>query len=187
MPYPSRVDRAQIVQAAREFIEKERADALTLSKLASALGVKAPSLYRHVANKEALLQEVNLLTLQELATAVDAAQDTETAPLLQLVATANAYRKFAHTYPALYILAMTATPNEGRPDEDTLVQMILPMQALVAQISGETNSLTALRGLYALVHGYVMLELHQQLQRGGDLDETFTAIVTVYLNGWQRP
>ena len=185
MPYPSRVDHDQIIQAATHFIETEGVDALTLGKLAKALGIKAPSLYRHVANKEALLQGVNLLTLQRLmADLASAGKAAQTEPAQQLSSMLRAYRHFAHTYPGLYSLAMTTKPSEGRPNEDVLVQMVLPMQKLVAQISGETHSLTALRGLFALVHGFVMLELHEQLQRGGDLDETFEQVVDAYLQGW---
>lgn len=204
MPYPSQVNREQIIESAREFIKTDGVSALTLSKLAGTLGVKAPSLYRHVANKDALLQQVNLLTLQEMAALFDSAcsatagsetvdsiavdsiavDELDGSPAASIVKTCNTYRQFAHANPELYALAMTAKPGEGRPDEDALVAIILPMQALVAQISGEENGLTALRGLLALVHGYVMLELNQQFQRGGDLDQTFEAVIKSYMQGW---
>lgn len=185
MPYPSQINREQIVNAAREFIQSESVETLTLSKLAGALGVKAPSLYRHVANKEALLQEVNLATLRELLAAVTVESGSYTDPNSQIIAIVQSYRRFAHDNPDLYILAMTTKPSEGRPNEDVLAQMILPMEALVSQLSGAANRLAALRGLLALVHGYVMLELNQQLQRGGDLDQTFEQVVSAYLVGWR--
>lgn len=184
MPYPSQVNREQITEAAREFIKAHGADALTLSKLAGSLGVKAPSLYRHVANKEALLQEVNLVTIQKLTAALNSANEPDAAPAAKVRAIVDAYRQYAHANPELYVLAMSAKPGEGRPDQDILVQLVLPMQALVAQISGEENGLSALRGLLALVHGFVMLELNQQLQRGGDLGQTFKQVVDAYLRGW---
>lgn len=184
MPYPSRVDREQIVAAARQHIEQEGVDSLTLSKLAGTLGIKAPSLYRHIANKEALLQEVNLLTLRELFDALARAKLPTAAPEEQLVALMTAYRRFAHRFPERYQMVMTTKPNEGRPDENALLQMVLPLQVLLAEISGEDKALTALRGLLALAHGFVMLELNEQLQRGGDLEEAFVAVVTAYLRGW---
>ena len=185
MPYPNRVDKARIVQMAHQLIADEGVDALSLNKLASLLGVKAPSLYRHVGNKEQLLQAVNLLTLNQLFSALDnAITHARDAPSSQLVAILQAYRRYAHAQPQLYMLAMTTKPGEGRPDEDALVQMVLPLQGLIKQISGEEKSLAALRGAFALVHGYVMLELNEQLQRGGDLDETFDVVVRAYLAGW---
>lgn len=185
MPYPSQIDREQIIRAARQLIEEKGVDALSLSKLASTLGVKAPSLYRHVANKETLLQAVNLCTLSQLFATLEAASAVvDDSPAPQLLPILRAYRQFAHANPELYLLAMTTKPGEGRPEEDVLVQMVLPMQTLMAKISGEENSLPALRGVFALVHGYVLLELNQQLQRGGDLDETFDVVVNAYLKGW---
>ena len=186
MPYPSRVDKESIVQAAHELVGQEGVEALSLGKLASLLGVKAPSLYRYVKNKKELLQEVNLLTLQQLFVALDTAtQDAHTEPAGRMVAILHAYRRFAHQHPQPYMLAMTTKPGAGRPDEDALVQLVLPLQALIVQISGEAESLVALRGAFALVHGYVMLELNQQLQRGGDLDATFDSVVRAYLAGWR--
>ncbi|MEM7130051.1 MAG: TetR-like C-terminal domain-containing protein [Chloroflexota bacterium] len=79
---------------------------------------------------------------------------------------------------------MTTKPGEGRPNEEILVEMVLPLQTLMEKIVGETHSLAALRGVFALVHGYVMLELNQQLQRGGDFDETFKLVTEAYLRGW---
>jgi hypothetical protein len=54
----------------------------------------------------------------------------------------------------------------------------------MAEITGEAESLPALRGLLALMHGFVMLELAQQFRRGGDLDAAYDKAVRAYLNGW---
>jgi len=64
--------------------------------------------------------------------------------------------------------------------------MIQPLQQLIAAISGEAAALMALCGALALVHGFVMLELHQQLRRGGDLDAAYDAAINVYLAGWRH-
>ena len=55
----------------------------------------------------------------------------------------------------------------------------------MAKITGQKQSLPALRGALALVHGFVMLELKDQLQRGGDLTMAFDASVNAYLHGWK--
>jgi hypothetical protein len=63
--------------------------------------------------------------------------------------------------------------------------MALPLQALMSAVSGPEDSLAALRGAMALVHGFVLLELHGQLRRGGDLAVDFDTVVRAYLRGWQ--
>ena len=56
----------------------------------------------------------------------------------------------------------------------------------MAQITGEAQSLAALRGALALVHGFVMLELKGQLEREGDVGAAFAAAVQAYLQGWAK-
>ena len=185
MPYPTQVSKESIVQQAAILIEKDGVNALSLSKLATALGVKAPSLYRHVGNKNQLLQSVNLMTLQNLFTVMhEAIAQSQDDPFLQMEALSNAYRQFGHEHPQLYELAYTHKSEGLRPDEDLLTEMILPIQAIMAKISGEANSLAALRGILALIHGFTMLEINEQLQRGGDLNAAFAQSVRAYLHGW---
>ena len=186
MPYPSQVDRETIIAQAWHLIEAEGVDNLSLSKLAKSLGIKAPSLYRHVSNKASLLQAVNLYTTQQLIAALNqAVAETNGTASQQLAALLRVYRSFAHAHPHTYILAFTNTDDALRPDENVLEQMALPLQALMSTVSGETNSLAALRGAMALVHGFVMLELQGQLRRGGDLAADFEKVVEAYLQGWQ--
>ena len=187
MPYPSQIDPDRIVAVACEIIEGEGVDALSLGKLAEALGVKAPSLYRYFKNKAALLQAVNLRTLEAMFAAFDEAlAGAPATPSARLRAVAHAFRHFAHEQPRRYVLAMTAEVALTRPDENLLVEMILPIQAVMAEVTGDAASLNALRGFLALIHGYAMLEVHQQLQRGGDLDAAFDDSLNAYIAGWQK-
>jgi len=59
------------------------------------------------------------------------------------------------------------------------------VQEIMAKITDQEQSLPTLRGALALVHGFVMLELKDQLQRGGDLTWAFDASVNAYLRGWK--
>jgi len=185
MPYPAQINRDSIVQKALEMVGTDGPEKLSLHKLAGALGVKAPSLYRHIGNKNELLKAVNFLTLQNLFAAMDDATSRATGDAEeQMQALFAAYRAFAHAHPRLYSLAFSDN-DDYRPDEDILVQMVLPVQALMAQICGDADSLAALRGAMALLHGFVILELTNQLRRGGDLDAAFHDSVAAYLRGWQ--
>src|SRR5690606_12655103 len=141
--------------------------------------------YRYVQNKTALLRAVNEATLQALFSALrpvlEQAGDAQTRSL----AVARAYRAFAHANPATYGLVYTNTIAVLRPDAAEQEQAVLPFQALLAEITGEALSLSALRGFLALLHGFVMLEISGQFQRGGDLDAAFEQSINAYLAGWQ--
>jgi AcrR family transcriptional regulator len=184
MPYPSLIDRDRIVETARKLIDAQGIDALTLRVVADALGVKAPSLYRYVKNKNAMLLAINEVTSLELvATMIQAADST--VPLIdRLVKVAMAYRQYAHEHPICYELAMSNNA-EIKPGLDMQVQLVLPLQALFAQLIDEADSLAALRGAYAMLHGWVSLEIGQQLRREGDLSEHFEQSFRAYLADWQ--
>ena len=181
MPYPSKISMEAIVEAARSLIETNGVDGVWVNPLADKLEVKPPSLYRYVKNKAELLRAVNEQTFAGLFEALAPALESSGSAEECLVAAAHTYRAFARANPVTYGLVFSNTLPELRPDP--AVHMVLPYQALVAQISGEANSLPALRGLLALMHGFVTLELAQQFQRGGDLETAYEKSIRAYLAG----
>lgn len=185
MPYPAQIQIDRLVAMAAEMIEAEGVDQLSLHKLAAALGVTTPSLYRHVASRTALLQAVNERTLSALFAALAAATAETGTAAERLRRLALVYRSFAQGHPVTYGLAFTNTVADLQPDQGWLTAQALPLQALMADVAGEAESLTALRGYLALVHGYVMLELAGQFRRGGDLAAAFEAAAAAYLRGWE--
>jgi AcrR family transcriptional regulator len=186
MPYPSKISRETIVQTAREMIEAQGVERLSINVLAEKLGVKTPSLYRYVGDKTGLLRAVNEDTVAGLFAVLGDALNSPGTTDERLLAVAMAYRQYAQQHPITYGLAFTNTIPELRPDDAEQEQGALPYQALMAEVSGEANSLPALRGMQALIHGFVMLELAQQFRRGGDLDAAFAQSVQAYIAGWKR-
>ena len=185
-PYPAQLTRDELIETAWELVEANGFDQLSLSKLAAEFGVKAPSLYRHVKNKAALLKAINEYTEARLFDAFRIALDqADDNPHTQTIALVNAQRQFALSHPTTYTLMYTTRNPDSRPDPAAQEQAVLPLQALMAQISGEADSLHALRGLLALVHGFAMLEINNQLRREGDIGEAFQRSVEAFLCGWQ--
>lgn len=185
MPYPSQIDAETILHEARLLLEAEGLAKLSLRVLAEErLGVKAPSLYRYFRNKQALLHAIAEQTVAGLFQAIYAVMDTGETPVERLGHVADVYRQYAHEHPAAYQLVfIQADAANLLPDNTLLVPMIQPVQALLVPLCGEEQSLAAIRGLLALLHGWVMLELANQLRRGGDLNAHYRQVVAVYLNG----
>lgn len=187
MPYPAKTDFETVVEAARGLIERDGVDHLSLGSLAAELGIKPPSLYRHVDSKSALLRAVNERTYADLFAAYAAAlRRAGDDPEAKLWAVFRAHRKFAHANPLTYVLAFSTPGGGQRGDEQLLAKQALPIQDIMASVSGQAHSLAALRGALALVHGFVMLELNKQFQRGGDITEAFDASVAAYIAGWRE-
>ncbi|MEM6280934.1 MAG: TetR/AcrR family transcriptional regulator [Chloroflexota bacterium] len=184
MPYPSQIDADSILKVARNAIEADGVGNLSLNKLAAAMGVKAASLYRYYDNKAALLKAINQQTIQRLFAALEPALDSSSATIEQLMMGAKLYRAFALDNPQTYGMLFTNTIDDLRPDPEENVRLILPYQQLFADLCGDVNALAALRGYLALLHGYAMLLLADQLRRGGDLQQDYETAVRAYLTGW---
>lgn len=183
MPYPAQTSYDAIVTTAQDLIERDGAEQLSLAQLAAALNIKAPSLYRYVDSKATLLRAVVVRTFDQLFAAYDVALQSGGTPREQLRRVLVAHRAFAHAHPAGYVLAFTTSAPEERPDAQSLEARVLPVQRILAELTGADAALSALRGALALVHGFVMLELHRQLRRGGDLDAAFELAIDAYLAG----
>lgn len=63
---PKPLSEERIVKAALAVIDKEGVDAFTLERVAARLGVKAPSLYNHVASKAVIVEGVRDLIVAEM-------------------------------------------------------------------------------------------------------------------------
>ncbi|GAA1397180.1 TetR/AcrR family transcriptional regulator [Kitasatospora putterlickiae] len=64
---PPKLDRAQVVDTALRLLDETGLDGLTLRRIAAELDVKAPALYWHFANKQALLDEMATEMLRRMS------------------------------------------------------------------------------------------------------------------------
>lgn len=188
-PYPARVDRDELVRVARAMIEAEGADRLTLGKLAKRFGVKTPSLYNHIASKTALLQAINTLTLREQMAAAQAAIQAvgRDDPRAALRAVADAYRDYALSNPRAYLLLYASDDPAVLPDVALARELGQPVERALADYAGPDNALRALRGMWALMHGFVTLQIAGQFRNDElSLEESWAHVLAVYLDGWKK-
>ncbi len=160
----------EIVAAARELLDEHGADALTMRRLAERLGIRAPSLYKHLPDKATLEAAVIATGLEDLAQALDQARHATAEPMVALAA---AYRAFALTHPHLYQL-MT---NRPLPREHLPAGVEDRAAAPVLQAVGDP---TRARAFWAFGHGMVLLELAGRFPPDADLDAAWRAGVTAF-------
>jgi AcrR family transcriptional regulator len=148
----------QIVAAARELLEQEGPAALTMRRLADRLGIRAPSLYKHLPDKAALEAAIIATGFEDAATAFEAALDGATEPLATLAA---AYRAFALAHPHLYrLMTDQPLPRDRLPtglEERTAAPLL--------QATGDPE---LARAVFAFAHGMVLLELTRRFPAGAD-------------------
>jgi AcrR family transcriptional regulator len=151
----------EVVEAARTLVEEEGPEALTMRRLAERLGIRAPSLYKHVAGKEALEAAVISEGFAELAETFEAAVDSAEDPLPALAA---AYRSFALRRPHLYRL-MTE-----RPLRRDLLEPGVEERAARPLLEAAGGDEALARAVWAFAHGMTVLELNDRFPPGADLD-----------------
>lgn len=154
----SRAD--EIAVAARELLEEEGPDALTMRRLAARLGVRAPSLYKHVSGKRSLEAAVIASGLDELGDALSKAAREGDDPLAVI---ADEYRRFAVGHPHLYRL-MTE-----RPLPRDLLPPGIEAQA-AAPLIGVVGTVDRARAVWAFAHGMSSLELVGRFPADADIE-----------------
>jgi AcrR family transcriptional regulator len=155
----------EVVDVARRLLEEEGPAALTMRRLAERLGIRAPSLYKHLPDKAALEAAIITTGFQEAAQAFEAALAGSTDPLPAL---ARTYRAFALAHPHLYRLM-----NNGPLQREQLPAGLEERAAApVLRVAGEH---ARARALWAFAHGMVMLELDGRFPPDADLDAAWHA------------
>jgi AcrR family transcriptional regulator len=158
----------QIVDTARAILEREGRDALTLRRLASELGIRAPSLYKHFPDKAPVEVAVIENGVAEWAAALESEVHQSTDPV---VALGRAYRTFALSHPHLYRL-MTAGQL---PRERMRAGVEQRAAALVLHVFRNAGLVRAAR---AFSHGMTTLELDGRFPPDADLDAAWDAGLT---------
>ncbi len=173
MPHARAVElspRAQeIVAVARELLETEGASALSMRRIADRLAIRAPSLYKHFPDKEALEAAIISKGFEEWAHAFEAATVDAVDPLVSL---AQTYREFARAHPHLYRL-MTERPLP----RDRLAPGV-EERAAAPVIEAAGGDPDRARAVWAFAHGMVSLELNDRLPPGADLDAAWRSGIT---------
>jgi AcrR family transcriptional regulator len=90
----------EIVNAAHELLEEEGIEALSMRRIGQRLGIRAPSLYKHLPDKHTLEAAIISTGFGEQAALFEAALEDPD----PLGALSRAYRDFGRQHPHLYRL-----------------------------------------------------------------------------------
>jgi AcrR family transcriptional regulator len=153
IPTPARTSLAEIVTAGLRIVEADGLDGLTMQRVASAVGVKAPSLYKRVHGRDQLIRLIVEDVARELTKTLDATVGTGD-PKRDLRALAEAIRAFAHAPPASYGLLFARLPETTRPDPDLLSRASNAVLRTATTLAGRarTGGSTHGRRMGARVH-----------------------------------
>jgi AcrR family transcriptional regulator len=152
---------AALICSAREILESEGYEALTLRAAARRAGVSQAAPYNHFADKAALLAAIATLGFREFAAAMRQEVEAAVDPGARLNAAGIAYVAFATSNPGLFKLMFGSNVHQssGDPDLDAArnsAYEVLRGAVHAVQASGlghpAPEELESLRS-WALVHG----------------------------------
>ena len=161
-----------VIDAAARIADTDGLEAVTLARLAAELGVRPPSLYKHVDGLDAVRRGLALRGIAEanrrlqLATIGKARDDA-------LYALADAYWRFARERPGLYAASLRAAKpgeKEVAAAGDAFLGIVLAVLSGYG-VSGD-DALHATRGLRAIIHGFVSLDAAGGFRLKLDLEES---------------
>lgn len=173
MPAPSRTSLDAIVDAAAAILESAGLDGLTMQAVAARVGVRAPSLYKHVDGRDALVRLVTESAVTELARRLDDAAPEGTEPREALRATAAALRSFGHERPGAFRLVFSPGAPATLPDPEVSLRGVAVVMRVATELAGPDDALEAARTLTAWASGFIAMELAGAFHLGGDVDRAF--------------
>ena len=158
------INRDTIGEAALQIVGREGAENLSMRTLAAALGIKAPSLYEHIKNRDDIIALVQSAGLRSFGAGFAAAGPTPRDKVLF-------YRSWAHSNPNLYPVVF---------QQKLLRELITPeleAEVLALVVAAAGGSHIQARALWAQLHGLVDLELQGRLPADADMTATWEQVI----------
>jgi AcrR family transcriptional regulator len=178
--------RRALVTAALELVRNDGASAVSLREVARGLEVSPAAIYRHFADREALLGEVARMARRDLALRmldeverIDEA-DARTRSIRRFLAVGRGYLRFADEAPNL--LAAAFLPNgilEGEPEEPNpwhVLSVALDELVLTGAMPGERRA-GAETIAWSAVHGFALLRSNHSFHVSGEPDPDAEALL----------
>ncbi len=175
-----------VTEAAAALADEVGFDQLSMGLLAERLGVKTPSLYKHVDSLADLTHRIAILSMVELGDAVrDATQGRAGGDAL--AAAAQSLRAYVKEHPGRYAAWNAALPTG--PDDALIAASNRLLGSLSAVLRGyqlePSDEIHALRMLRSMLHGFATIEVTGGFQFDTDVDESFRWMVNLIDRGLQ--
>ena len=177
---------ASVTEAGAMLVDEIGFARLSMGLVAERLGVKTPSLYKHVTSQADLAHRIAILAATEFGDAIrDATQGRAGSDAL--AAAAQAMRTYVREHPGRFAAVNSARPDG--PDDPFVPASNRALDSLSAVLRGyhldPAQEIHALRMLRSMLHGFSTLEVAGGFQIDTDIDDSFTWMITFIDQGLQ--
>lgn len=180
----------RVVQEAEAVADEVGLASVTLMSIALRLGVRTPSLYKHIDGMDALQRQLSIRALGELGDVLArACVGKSGVPAIQAISVA--LRTWAKQHPGRYAATVAAADpadTEYAAASYAVVQIALDVLASFG-LAGD-DAIDAARALRSTLHGFIALEEAGGFGLPVDVDRSFNRLVLGLANtisGWAQP
>ncbi|MCZ2849072.1 TetR/AcrR family transcriptional regulator [Modestobacter sp. VKM Ac-2978] len=178
------LDQVAVVAAGAALADEVGFTGLTMGGLAERVGVRTPSLYKHVNSQDDLNRGIAALALAEAAAAVGTATQGRSGRDA-LAAAAHAFRDFVLTHPGRYAATIGVEPTG--PDDPIAVAglgLLDSFTAVLRSYDVEPAEMDhALRTVRSSLHGFATLQSANGFQWSADVDESLEWLIALLDRG----
>jgi AcrR family transcriptional regulator len=166
-----------VVAEAEVLTDEAGIEALTLAALADRLGVRQPSLYKHIEGLPALKRAVAIRAKRDLGevlarSSVGKAGDDAIRSL------AAAYRGWAHLHPGRYQAGLRAAdPRDPDDQAATAAAVSVVLEVVAGYGFTGADAIHAARAVRSALHGFVSLEAAGGFGLPASLDDSYDRLV----------
>ena len=169
----ARLTKDRILDEAVRMVEQEGPRALSMRKLGERLGVAGMSIYRHVANRQALMDALVDRIVDAMLERPDVRPRDSDDWRAFLTRLAHGVRQIALEQPALFPLVATHPPSAPwlRPPLRSLRWVEAFLSGLLNRGFGDEGAVAAYRAFSSFLLGHLLLEVSARGVTTGPVDE----------------
>lgn len=180
------LDAAAVTEAAATLADEVGLAQLSMSMIAERLGVKAPSLYKHVDGLTDLTRRIAILGATELGDALRETMQGRSGKRA-LEAAVQTLRCFVSEHPARYQMAVSTHPVSA--DDPLAIALDRTLFSFTAALQDYPidpgNEVHALRVLRSVLHGFATIEGSGGFQMDADIDASVAWMVEFLDRGFR--
>ncbi|PWW53019.1 TetR-like C-terminal domain-containing protein [Actinokineospora spheciospongiae] len=170
-----------VVAAAADLADADGLGALTLGKLSAHLGVRVPSLYKHIDGIGDLFRRLAASATGELAEALRSAAAGRSGADA-LAATCHAYREFALSRPGRYDSIQHPMDSSAELGAARATMLRVVAETLRGYDLDDDDQIPVVRMVRSVLHGFVCLERDSGFQLDVPLELSFEELITMLDN-----
>lgn len=168
-----------VINAAIDCLDREGEAALGVNRVAKALGIKPPAIYKHLDGNTGLRRAVALEIWHDYLSDCQQQIASVTTPHELLLTSAQAIRNFAKLYPARYAVMMQYQLRPSDAEELVVIQTSLQMlrQSLQLDDSSADTVIDVMRMVNAAIYGFITRERSDLMTLNRCPDDSYTVML----------